>query len=182
MDEHAFPPTGFSVAWLGRSLHLVAAVGWWQLPERSCLTHVFPGQDSGRVFSEGKVVWRDSLPLKNTLVQRMSGILGACNMQISNSKLCESSKCWVYSAVNHPWWMSMLFHRRGLLWLGSAVRYKSIALQFRAILDIEHKITVNNINSRQKCQHLTTLGDRTFDSNSNGISHLIWPKYGDRTL
>ena len=34
-------------------------------------------------------------------------------MQISNSKLCESSKCWVYSAVNHPWWMSMLFHRQG---------------------------------------------------------------------
>ena len=25
--------------------------------------------------------------------------------------------------VYHPWWMSMLFHRRGLLWLGSAVRY-----------------------------------------------------------
>ena len=45
-------------------------------------------------------------------------------MQISNSGLCESSKCWVYSAVNHPWWMSMLFHRRGFLWLGSAVRYK----------------------------------------------------------
>ena len=42
-------------------------------------------------------------------------------MQISNSKLCESSKCGVYSAVNHPWWMSMLFHRRCLLWLGSAV-------------------------------------------------------------
>ena len=57
------------------------------------------------------------------LVQRVSGILSACNMQISNSKLCESSKCGVYSAVNHPWWMSMLFHRRGLLWLGWAVRY-----------------------------------------------------------
>ena len=27
------------------------------------------------------------------------------------------------AVVNHPWWMSMLFHRRGLLWLGSAVRY-----------------------------------------------------------
>ena len=25
------------------------------------------------------------------------------------------------SAVNHPYWMGMLFHRRGLLWLGSAV-------------------------------------------------------------
>ena len=25
--EHAFPPTGFAVARLGRSLHLVAAVG-----------------------------------------------------------------------------------------------------------------------------------------------------------
>ena len=29
----------------------------------------------------------------NTLVQRISGILSACYMQISNSKLCESSKC-----------------------------------------------------------------------------------------
>ena len=29
----------------------------------------------------------------------------------------------VFSAVNHPWWMSMLFHRRGLLWLGSAVTF-----------------------------------------------------------
>ena len=29
-------------------------------------------------------------PLENTLVQRISGILSACNMQISNSKLCES--------------------------------------------------------------------------------------------
>ena len=25
-------------------------------------------------------------------------------MQISNSKLCGSSKCIVYCAVNHPWW------------------------------------------------------------------------------
>ena len=31
--------------------------------------------------------------LRNTLVQRSSGILSACNMRISNSKLCESSKC-----------------------------------------------------------------------------------------
>ena len=29
---------------------------------------------------------------KKTLVQRISGILSACNMHISNSKLCESSK------------------------------------------------------------------------------------------
>ena len=28
MDEHAFPPTEFAVAWLGCSLHLVTAVGW----------------------------------------------------------------------------------------------------------------------------------------------------------
>ena len=41
------------------------------------------------------------------------GIASLGNMQISNSRLCELSKCWVYSAVNHPWWMSMLFHRRG---------------------------------------------------------------------
>ena len=30
---------------------------------------------------------------------------------------------YILSTVNHPWWMSMLFHRWGLLWLGSAVRY-----------------------------------------------------------
>ena len=41
------------------------------------------------------------------------GIASLGNMQISNSKLCKSRKCWVYSAVNHPLWMSMLFHRRG---------------------------------------------------------------------
>ena len=29
-------------------------------------------------------------------------------MQIRNSNLCEASNCIVYSAVNHPWWMSML--------------------------------------------------------------------------
>ena len=51
------------------------------------------------------IMWRDSLPWKNTLVQRISGILSACNIEYN------------YSAVNHPWWMSMLFHRRGLLWL-----------------------------------------------------------------
>ena len=50
-------------------------------------------------------------------------------MQIANSKLCESSKCRVYSVVNHPWWISMLFYRRGLLWLGSAVRYTRITFQ-----------------------------------------------------
>ena len=45
------------------------------------------------------------------------GIASFGNMQISNSRLCESSKCWVYTAVNHPWWVSMLFHRQGLPWL-----------------------------------------------------------------
>ena len=60
-------------------------------------------------------------------MQRISSILGACNMQIRNSKLCEASKCWVYSAVNHPWWMGMLFHRRGLLWLGSAACYNILS-------------------------------------------------------
>ena len=44
---------------------------------------------------------RNSLPWKNTLVQRISGILSACNTQIRNSKLCESSKRCLYSAVNH---------------------------------------------------------------------------------
>ena len=46
-------------------------------------------------------------------LQKCDGIASLGNMQISNSRLCESSKCRVYSAVNHPWWMSMLFHRRG---------------------------------------------------------------------
>ena len=31
------------------------------------------------------------------------GIASLGNMQISNSRLGESSKCWVYSAVNQPW-------------------------------------------------------------------------------
>ena len=53
-------------------------------------------------------------------------------MQISNSKLCESSKCWVYSTVNHPW----LFHRRGLLWLGTAARY---TLTYGCNLDLYYK-------------------------------------------
>ena len=35
-------------------------------------------------------------------------------MQSRNSKFCEASKCIVYSAVNHPWWMGMLFDRRCL--------------------------------------------------------------------
>ena len=56
------------------------------------------------------------------------------NMQISNSRLCELSKCCVYSAVNHHWWMSMLFHRRGLLWLGSAVCYQAARLPDRSCL------------------------------------------------
>ena len=46
------------------------------------------------------------------LVQRIYGILSACNMQIRNSTLCESSKCWLYSAINHHWWRSKLFHRQ----------------------------------------------------------------------
>ena len=52
--------------------------------------------------------------------RKCNGVASLGNMQISNTRLCESSKCWVYSAVNHPWWMSMFFHRRGLLWLVSA--------------------------------------------------------------
>ena len=59
------------------------------------------------------------------LVQRISGILSACNMQIRNSKLCESSKGCLYSAVNHPWLMSMLFPL-----MGFAVAWLSRSLQF----------------------------------------------------
>ena len=44
-------------------------------------------------------------------------------MQIRNSKLCDSSAGRLYSAVNHPLWVSMLFHPRGWLSLSSAARY-----------------------------------------------------------
>ena len=55
---------------------------------------------------------------KNMLVQRISGILSACNMQISNSTLCESSKCCLYSAVNHPCFPPTEF---AVAWLGPFV-------------------------------------------------------------
>ena len=48
--------------------------------------------------------------LNEQVLFQCDGIASFGNMQISNSRLFESSKCWVYSAVNHPWWMSMLFH------------------------------------------------------------------------
>ena len=41
-----------------------------------------------------------------------SGVL-VIYMQIRNSKLCEASKCRVYSAVNRPWWISKLFMATG---------------------------------------------------------------------
>ena len=92
--------------WISMLIHrrvllwLVLAVRyiWWQRwDDDNCQNGVAlpmksPGQDSRRVFSEGEVMGRDSLPWKNMLVQRISGILSACNMQIRNSKLCESSK------------------------------------------------------------------------------------------
>ena len=43
-----------------------------------------------------------------------SGTLSASNMQIRNSKHRGSCKCRVYSTVDYPWWMSMVFHQRGL--------------------------------------------------------------------
>ena len=46
------------------------------------------------------------------LVQRISGILSACNMQISNSKLCESSKRSKPSLVDEH-----AFPPTGFLWL-----------------------------------------------------------------
>ena len=55
--------------------------------------------------------------IRSNLVQRICGIRSASNMQVRNSKLCEASKCRPYRAINHPLWVSMLFHRRGLLWL-----------------------------------------------------------------
>ena len=60
-------------------------------------------------------ILRRSTSLKTDLIPigGVTGIASLGNMQITNSRLGESIKCWVYSAVNHPWWMSMLFHRRG---------------------------------------------------------------------
>ena len=70
-------------------------------------------------------------------------------MQISNSKLCESSKCrvTVYSAVNHPWWMSMPFHLRDLLWLVSAVRY---TMKEESIATGTQKFSTRTNEKRQK--------------------------------
>ena len=53
--------------------------------------------------------------------ERGRNVTGKAPLEIC--KFQTRGKCWVYSAVNHPWWVSMLFHRRVLLWLGSAVRY-----------------------------------------------------------
>ena len=47
-------------------------------------------------------------------------------MQIRNLKLYEWSKCGVYRAVNHSWWMSMLIQRRGhvaVAWLGCSLQF-----------------------------------------------------------
>ena len=49
-------------------------------------------------------------------------------MQIFNSKLCGASKCMVYSTVNRPWWMSMLFY-----WCGLAVAWRGRFLHFGAV-------------------------------------------------
>ena len=65
------------------------------------------------IASLGRIRWFNILAASGVLV----------NMQIRNLKLCEASKCIVYSAVNHSWWRSMLFLRRGLAVAGQAVRY-----------------------------------------------------------
>ena len=53
VGENAFPLTGFVCK--GLTLHLVAAVGYGQLPDRSCLTHVFPRPSLGtRLLGRGK--------------------------------------------------------------------------------------------------------------------------------
>ena len=31
------------------------------------------------------------------------------DMQITNSVVCDTSKGCIYSKLNHPWWVSMLF-------------------------------------------------------------------------
>ena len=49
-------------------------------------------------------------------------------MQIAISKLCESSKCGVYSAVNHPWWSMVDEHGVCLV-----ARSHSVILHIRSI-------------------------------------------------
>ena len=59
-----------------------------------------------------------SLGLGTTWVKQLRS--GSCHHPTAATKCNEQPS---RATVNHPWWMSMLFHRRGLLWLGSAVRY-----------------------------------------------------------
>ena len=76
VDEHAFSPTEFAVAWLGCSLRLLAAVGYCQLPDRSCLTHVVPRSR-----------------LRASLIIRGINVTVCYTLVNSNSKVGEVSKC-----------------------------------------------------------------------------------------
>ena len=105
MDEHAFPPTGF-LCRSARPFVTFGGSGGMMTTAKSGLPYPCSPQAMTRDESSQRGKYFD-------------GIASLGNMQISNSRLCESSKCWVYTAVNHPWWMSMLFHGRDLLWLGS---------------------------------------------------------------
>ena len=73
MDEHAFPPTGFAVA--------VRYIWEQRLSERSCVTRVLPRPKLGASLLGG-----GSNVTKNTLVQRISGILVLviCKFQTRN--------------------------------------------------------------------------------------------------
>ena len=90
-----------AVDWLGYTLHLAAAVGYG-----NCLTgvvlpmyvHVVPRPRLGtKLFGRESDV---AVFYKNR------------DMQISNSVVCERRL--ICSSVNHPWWVRMPFHQRGL--------------------------------------------------------------------
>ena len=66
-----------------------------------------------RIASLGRIRWCNILLASRVLV--------ICKLETLN--FVKRVRFWVFSAVNHPWWMSMLFLQRGLLWLSSAACY-----------------------------------------------------------
>ena len=66
-------------------------------PDRICLTHLIPRPSLGTRLHGG-----------GSSVTAWSWI--KIDMQIRNSVVCGVSKGCIYSKLNHPWWVSMLFH------------------------------------------------------------------------
>ena len=108
-----------------------------------------------------------------------NGIASLGNMQISNSSLCELSKCWVYSsAVNHPWWMSMLFHRRGFCektrpeswpgdYMGKAAPFWQLSLPTAA----------TKCNRTAEPSHRNAVGGKACSSTKGGLLRYILNTY-----